>query len=217
MDRGSARRENSISFFLGGSETVHLVRRPLTGLLYQPRMIDDMCSSRWNENWQEKSKYSEKTCPSATLSTTNATWPDLSSNPGRRGSKPAINRLRYGTALGGIRTHNPSIRAGEDIHALDPAAIVIGISRSKPMKIDLKVNSYPCACGGQAPGLFDIWTRWRGRVCLRREELPIAMRGIERRPSQYKHMGTESAEWMGLWRLAASGIKTCRWVWTYVC
>jgi hypothetical protein len=36
-----------------------------------------MWSSRWNENWQGKPKYSEKTCPSATLSTTNPTWPDL--------------------------------------------------------------------------------------------------------------------------------------------
>jgi hypothetical protein len=43
--------------------------------------------SRWNENWQGKPKYSEKTCPSATLFTTNPTWPDLGSNPGRRGGK----------------------------------------------------------------------------------------------------------------------------------
>jgi hypothetical protein len=39
-----------------------------------------MWSSRWNENWQGKPKYSENTCPSATLSTTNPTWPDLGSN-----------------------------------------------------------------------------------------------------------------------------------------
>jgi hypothetical protein len=29
-----------------------------------------------NDDWQGKPKYSEKTCPSATLSTTNITWPD---------------------------------------------------------------------------------------------------------------------------------------------
>jgi hypothetical protein len=40
--------------------------------------------SRWNENWQGKPKYWEKTCPSATLSTKNTTWPDLDLNPGRR-------------------------------------------------------------------------------------------------------------------------------------
>jgi hypothetical protein len=52
----------------------------------------------WNEDWQGKSKYSEKTCPSATLSTTNPTWPYPGSNPGRRGGKPATNRLSYGAA-----------------------------------------------------------------------------------------------------------------------
>jgi hypothetical protein len=35
-----------------------------------------------------KPKYSEKTCPSATLSTTNLTWPDTGLNAGRRGGKP---------------------------------------------------------------------------------------------------------------------------------
>jgi hypothetical protein len=59
-----------------------------------------MWSIRWNEKRQGKPKYSEKTCPSATLSTTNPTWPDLGSSPGRRGSKPVTNRLSYGTALG---------------------------------------------------------------------------------------------------------------------
>jgi hypothetical protein len=43
-------------------------------------------------------KHSEKTCPSATLSIKNRTWPDLGSNSGRRGGKPATNHLSYGTA-----------------------------------------------------------------------------------------------------------------------
>jgi hypothetical protein len=54
---------------------------------------------RWNEDWQGKPKYSEKTCPSATFSTTNPTWRDPGSNPGRRGGKPATNRLSYGAAI----------------------------------------------------------------------------------------------------------------------
>jgi hypothetical protein len=58
-----------------------------------------MWSSRWNENWHGKPKYSEITCPSATLSTKNPTWPDLGSNTGPRCEKPAINRLSYGTAF----------------------------------------------------------------------------------------------------------------------
>jgi hypothetical protein len=46
-----------------------------------------------------ETEYSEKTFPSAILSTTNPTWPDLESNPGRRGGKPATNRLSYSTAF----------------------------------------------------------------------------------------------------------------------
>jgi hypothetical protein len=52
----------------------------------------------WNKDWDGKPKYSEKTCPSATLPTTNPTWSDPGSNPGRRGGKPATNRLSYGAA-----------------------------------------------------------------------------------------------------------------------
>jgi hypothetical protein len=46
-----------------------------------------------------KPKYSEKTCSSATLSTTNPTWLDPGLNPGRRDRKPATNRLSYGAAF----------------------------------------------------------------------------------------------------------------------
>jgi hypothetical protein len=53
----------------------------------------------WNEDWQGKPKYSEETCPSATLSTRNSTWLDPGLNPGRRGGKPATNRLIYDAAV----------------------------------------------------------------------------------------------------------------------
>jgi hypothetical protein len=46
----------------------------------------------------ETEMYSEKTCPSATLSTTNPTSLDPVLNPGRRGGEPATIRLSYGTA-----------------------------------------------------------------------------------------------------------------------
>jgi hypothetical protein len=58
-----------------------------------------MWSRRWNEKWQGNPKYSERNCPSATLSTTNPTRPDLGSNQGRRGGKPATSRQSYGTAF----------------------------------------------------------------------------------------------------------------------
>jgi hypothetical protein len=40
-----------------------------------------------------------KTCPSATLSTTNPTWTDPGSNPGLRDGRPATNCLRHDTAI----------------------------------------------------------------------------------------------------------------------
>jgi hypothetical protein len=72
----------------------------------------------WNEDWQGKPKYSETTCPSAILSTTNPTIIDPGLNPGRRGGKPATNRLSYGAAI-------PSALASEE----DRAATVIGINK----------------------------------------------------------------------------------------
>jgi hypothetical protein len=79
----------------GGSPSwVPSARRPLNGLLYLPRPgWLWWWRNWWNEDWQGKPNYSEKTCPSATLSTTNPTWPDPGANPGRRGGKPATNRL----------------------------------------------------------------------------------------------------------------------------
>jgi hypothetical protein len=48
--------------------------------------------------WKNRSTRG-KTCPSATLSTTNPTRTDPGSNPDLRGEKSATNRLSYGTAL----------------------------------------------------------------------------------------------------------------------
>jgi hypothetical protein len=65
-----------------------------------------MYSSRWNDNWQGKPKYWEKNYPSATFSTIDHTLPDLGSNLGRRGGKPATNRLSYGSTYF-PRNYNP--------------------------------------------------------------------------------------------------------------
>jgi hypothetical protein len=104
---GCDRMVSTVSSFCGtlaysggwSSNWVHSAPRPFTVLLCLPRVIVRMENFRWNEDWQGKRKYSEKTCPSATLSTTNPTWPDPGSNAGRRGGKPATNRFSYGAAL----------------------------------------------------------------------------------------------------------------------
>jgi hypothetical protein len=50
-----------------------------------------------------------KTCPSATLSTTNPTWTDPGSNLGLRGERPAINRLSHGTAHFHLAPFEPNL------------------------------------------------------------------------------------------------------------
>jgi hypothetical protein len=61
-----------------------------------PASDDRWCwlwSNWWNEDWQGKPKYSEKTCPSATLFTASPTWPD----PGSRGEDLDPRILDLGT------------------------------------------------------------------------------------------------------------------------
>jgi hypothetical protein len=54
---------------------------------------------QWNEIDRGKPTTRRKTCPSATLSTTNPTWTDPGSKPGLRSGRPATNRLSHDTAI----------------------------------------------------------------------------------------------------------------------
>jgi hypothetical protein len=47
----------------------------------------------WNDTDRGNRSTGRKTCPSATLYTTNHTWTYLAPNPGLRGDKPATDRL----------------------------------------------------------------------------------------------------------------------------
>jgi hypothetical protein len=92
----------AIFFYLfSWSGTELTILRPFIGLLYQAWMIDgDDCGAISGMTaWQGKPQYSEKTCPSATFSTTNPTRLDPGSNLGRRGGMPATNRLSDATAI----------------------------------------------------------------------------------------------------------------------
>jgi hypothetical protein len=55
-----------------------------------------MWSSCWNDKWLDKPKYSENTWSSATLSTTNPTWPDLGLNLDLSSEEQVTNYLSYG-------------------------------------------------------------------------------------------------------------------------
>jgi hypothetical protein len=95
-----------LNFFLISWDGVRLCSFGMSATIWPtvpvPKMDDRWrwgWSSHSNENREGKLKYLEKTCPSATLSTTNHTWPDLGSNPGHCSAKPATNCLSYGAAL----------------------------------------------------------------------------------------------------------------------
>jgi hypothetical protein len=89
-----------IIIIISGVRLSPLGTAAIIDLLYKPQMIDEgdcgaiggMKISRGNRSIREK------TCLNTTLSTTNPTYPDPATNP----SKPATNRLSYGTANVGL-------------------------------------------------------------------------------------------------------------------
>jgi hypothetical protein len=74
-----------------------LVLRPLLAYCTSPRWWW-LWRIWWNEDWQGNRSTRRRPAPGPLFSTTNPTWLDPGSNPGRRGGKPAANRLSYGAA-----------------------------------------------------------------------------------------------------------------------
>jgi hypothetical protein len=97
-----------ITFVLEGPRSRSYRRTAALRLIVQPCNEDEEKDDQFNfsKQWSnagmkltgENRSTRGKTCPSATLSTTNPTWTDLESNPFFRGEKPATNRLSHGTA-----------------------------------------------------------------------------------------------------------------------
>jgi hypothetical protein len=102
----------------------------------------------WNE-WQGKPRYSEKTCPGATLSTTNPTWPYPELNPARRGGKPATNRFSYGAA-NCSRVRELSFRIGG--HTIEPYS-----SWHKHVTVQLPLLFSPFSCDGLGPLAYSFF------------------------------------------------------------
>jgi hypothetical protein len=75
----------------------------ITDLLIIPRIIYECGAPRWNDTDTLKPKNSEKTCPSATLSTTNPTWTDPEANPCLHCKMPVTNLLNRRMAFPFLR------------------------------------------------------------------------------------------------------------------
>jgi hypothetical protein len=72
---------------------------PLTDTLFISQMIYEYGERRGHDIDRGNLRTQIKTCPSATLSTTNSTWIEPGANLGIHGQRPATNRLSHGTAL----------------------------------------------------------------------------------------------------------------------
>jgi hypothetical protein len=77
---------------------------------YTASVVDEWMSMEhwWSDSDRAKLKYSEKTCPNATFSTTNLTWTDLGQNLCLWVDRPATNHLSHGTATS-TESHNDHI------------------------------------------------------------------------------------------------------------
>jgi hypothetical protein len=119
---------------------------------------------RWNEDWQGKPKYSEKTCTGATLSTTNPTWPDPGLNTGRRGGKPATNRFSYGAASlkfsveAGSNTSTVALRVvgGDEKGSLESKTVKYGRESHGTRSRELLLWRAPAAIINDRPVLSSV-------------------------------------------------------------
>jgi hypothetical protein len=164
---GSPLRHSSSGYSLASRSTCPLYCGHFWPIVPAP---DDrwgwLWSNWWNEDWQGKTKYSEKTCPSATLSTTNPTWPDPGSNQGRRCGKTATNRLSYGAANPVVTTYNTSFSILKQ--CIQPTECLC------VFRMIMTINSYGFSEQRQPVGLCS-----RGVTCVLRGTYWIFVRYLE--------------------------------------
>jgi hypothetical protein len=133
------------------SDWVHSALRPQMAYCASPGWL--WWRNWWND-WQGKPKYSEKTCPSAALSTTNPTCcPDA--NRGRHGRKPATNRVSYGTVYHWYKMAAWWKRPDEQY---EPTGLSLGRYRTKHGNITVF---------GNVGDPFRREKRWNGCTCPR--------------------------------------------------
>jgi hypothetical protein len=91
----------SALLFIKWGGTKSLGTAATSGLLYKLQMIDEGdCGAIGGMKIDRGTRSTRsKPAPAPLCSPQNPTWLDPGSNPGRRGGKPATNRLSYGAAL----------------------------------------------------------------------------------------------------------------------
>jgi hypothetical protein len=113
---------------------------------------------------------STKTCPSATLSTTNPTWTEPGSNPGLRGGRPAVNRLSHGTALrlglpSGLSPSGFPTKSMYTSHKQLNKHYVFGRLFSKLWNLVAARYSHPSGCHGTRISTLPYTLRRKQRGC----------------------------------------------------
>jgi hypothetical protein len=82
---------------------------------------------RWNNMKRENRRTRRKTCPSATLSTTNPTWIDPGANPSLSGERPVTTDLSHGTAFKGLKEHKMRIDTNHKVSTVTDKKVMIGL------------------------------------------------------------------------------------------
>jgi hypothetical protein len=146
-----------------------------------------------------ETEYSEKTCPSTILSTTNPTWLDPVLNPGRRGGKPATNRLSYGAAcvhlvrrpLFGLLYNPQMIDDDDDSGAIGGMQIGKGnrSTRRRPAPVPLCPSQIPHDVTRARTLAAAVGSRWITAWAMARPLLPQLFCKLDVRDIGYENRG----------------------------
>jgi hypothetical protein len=162
---------------------------------------------RWNDNDRGNPKNSRKTCLSATLSTTNPTWTDLGTNPGRRGEKPATNRLSYVTTSNThVTFHLHFAMSSLTFSKTQATLLFVPLSLKAEFKQNLSEPYYtaelqnlfePNSTAGTTEFVWAVLYCRSYRICLSR----IIMQELQNLSKPYHTAGATEFVWAGLQEL----------------
>jgi hypothetical protein len=119
---------------------------PLRDILFIPQMIYEYGEWWWNYIDRENRRTRRKTCPSATLSTTNATWIDPGTNQGLRGERPVTNCLSHCTALPEVSLSCCSWFSFISAYQIHLERELVVFKKLMPVSFPFFINCHWCVC-----------------------------------------------------------------------